>query len=99
MPKITKHRPPFYISTIGSVVLITLTEPKFEAIPGINALVEPKVKEALIEYLGSETVDDAAAEMGISRARVSRLREGLGIAGTYDGNSKTTQWRIKNHSI
>ena len=44
-------------------------------------------------WLDDHQVDDAARALGISRAKVGRMRAGLGLSKKYDRQSRTTTWR------
>lgn len=52
-----------------------------------------RIAATLKLYLQKEEIPDAAKRLGLSRTTIQRMREAFGIAGQYDGRSRTTRWR------
>lgn len=64
-------------------------------IPGTTAVVlggDDLLQDFRI-WLDDHEVDDAAKALGVSRAKVGRMRTGLGLSKKYDRQSRTTIWR------
>lgn len=68
--------------------------PELEQLDLVNILVDPQLLEAFTTYVKNNLVDDVAKELGMSKAAVGRLREGLDVQKfTKPGTSATTRWR------
>lgn len=95
MRKIRTTTPPFTVQQVGPVAIISAAGLDLDALGGV--LVESRLRESLENYLRANLIDDVVRDTGLSRARVGRLRKSLGIAGTYSGDSKTTEWRKRKN--
>lgn len=87
----------FHARTVGenkTRFLVLSAQPiEIEVLPGVRVLVTPAAKDDLIKRLQSEDGKSLAAEWGVSESLVFRLRKGLGLARSYPGDSRVTQWR------
>ena len=64
-------------------------------VPGTSVVLlgGDQVRDDLVAWLAEQEIDEAALVLGVSRAVVGRMRIGLGLAKTYDRQSRTTAWR------
>ena len=64
-------------------------------VPGTSVVLlgGEQVREDLAAWLAEQEIDEAARALGVSRAVAGRMRIGLGIAKSYDRQSRTTAWR------
>jgi hypothetical protein len=74
-------------------LIVTRQPADLDPLPGVRVLVEPALRPALETLLQATEGKKLAADWGVSESLVYRLRAGMGLAGTYTGDSRTTAWR------
>jgi hypothetical protein len=89
---------PFHVTVAplggrGQFLLFTRHEVRVEALPGTQCLVEKGLEGEFKALIGEGEGKALAQAWGVSEATIHRIREALGLAGTYTGDSRVTIWR------
>lgn len=84
-----------YVSQVGDFYIVShQSVPKLEKLDGVLVGISSEIREEFASWLGKQTVDEVNELLGMSHAKVGRLRAALNVQRyTRPGNSPATRWR------
>lgn len=89
---------PFHVTAAplegrGQFLLLTKRALAVQALPGTQCLIEGAVSEEACALIKRSPANELARQWDVSDSTIHRIREALGLAAEYTGESKTTIWR------
>lgn len=77
----------------GQWLVFTRRKRQFITLDGVEIVIEAECLDEFRILVESTPANELAARWGVSTNTLHRIREALGLAGTYEGDSRVTRWR------
>lgn len=89
-----------HVAHAGDILIISESSHTIERLGSVNVVlldVSEEGRQALIDWLSQNEIDDIQKALGIGRGTSGRIKRSLGISEKYDRSSRSTRYRRKKH--